>query len=183
MCDRFASSIAGDGALTQHRSEVYAGDISHSNGNPLRGGRDHQLFNPRDVGQPGFPADQHRFTAPHDRAAAGRRVVLLEGHHQVPDRDVARSKRVRLHLDLEGLELATERVHLDDSRYRAELVGEKPVERGPKLHRRVPITHQLELEDLAQARAHRAEDRRPEALRDPLPRLDQALGDQLARPK
>src|SRR5690606_33775409 len=116
-----------------------------------------------------FAADEELLAGPQQVAAAGRGVVLLERGEELAERDAERDQPVGKNLDLVGLQLAAEGVDLDDAGDRAQLEPDEPVEQGPELHRRVTggrvrlaglaraIAPHLELQDLAEAGAHRGE--------------------------
>src|SRR5699024_5718447 len=90
------------------------------------------------VDQP-FATDDELFTGAQDVPPACRRVVPLERLEYLVDREPECPQPFRQDLDFVGLEFPAERVDLDDARYRAELVGDKPIEEGSQLHQRLAI--------------------------------------------
>ena len=141
-----------------------------------------------------LPADEQLLAGANEIAAARGGVVAFERLEQGIERDVQCAETVREHLHFVGLQLPAERVDLDDPGDRAQLISNEPVEHGAQLHRRVALLSvrlpsgahivgaHLELEDLTEARAERAELRR-RAGGETLTCLYQPLGDELPRAK
>ncbi|OQC39631.1 MAG: hypothetical protein BWX64_01605 [Acidobacteria bacterium ADurb.Bin051] len=191
---RLAPPVAGHRPLAEHRRKLHGGDVADGHRGTRRVVGEDDRADGGQVGEQPLAADQVLLSLVHEVAAAHRAVARPQRGEDLAHREAVGGEPLGVEGHLEGLQLAAERVHLDDPRHRAELVVDVPVEDRAQLHRgvaplgrRAPcragaVGAHLELVDLAEAGRDRPELRLAVPLRDPLAGDGEPLAHELAGP-
>ena len=171
--------------LPEHRCKSHFTDVRHPDRCAVATTVEDDVADVVERRHEAFASDQPLFGPVHDGTATSIAVVFLERREHAAQRDVVVEQLVRIDLDFIRLELAAERVHLDDAGHAAELERDLPVEDRSQVHETEVVARfraDLELVDLAHARGDGAHLRIAHTGRNVFPGLLEPLVDQVASP-
>src|SRR5215468_7902010 len=138
---------------------MHGGDVLDQNRSARAGGADNDILNIREIRYESFPANNGLLFRTFEIGSSGVGVVLLQCLNHRSEWYVVSGELVAIDLYLVGLQFASMRVHLDNSRNGPELRSDLPVKDAAQVHQGRRAGY-LELIDFAQSGRNRPHFRR-----------------------
>ena len=176
----FAAAATRHGPLARQRPDRNAADVANEHGHAPRGAAHHHLLDVGDALEERLAADEPLLAVLDDVAAARALVVALKRSQNLPEGHRLGTHPVGIDLNLVALGKAAVGVDVGDPGYLAHRRSDVPLEDAAELHEIMPRAADLELEDLAERGAERAELRVAMTDGDPPLRLGEAFRHELA---
>jgi hypothetical protein len=147
---RLAAAVASHGTLPGQRADSHAADVTDQDRHAPGWAADDHSRDVVDAAEQRLATDESLLAVLDDVAAAGARVVAVEGREHLAERDAVRRHAIGVDLDLIALRKAAVAVDVGHSRHRPHHRSHVPLQDAAEVHQASLRPAELELENLAE---------------------------------